>query len=69
MSAKYGQRRLVDDQGAADYLAITERQLRGLVERREIAFHKVGKHRRYDLAALDRYLDAHHTPAQPRRTA
>jgi excisionase family DNA binding protein len=68
-AAKHGQKRLVNDEEAAAYLAITLRQLRGLAERRDIAFHKVGKHRRYDLAALDRYLDAHLVPANGRRSA
>ena len=40
---------------AADYLGITERHLRGLIERREIPFHKIGGLNMFDPADLDAY--------------
>lgn len=41
---------------AADYLGITVRHLRLLVERREVPFHKVGRSNMFDRDDLDTYL-------------
>ena len=43
---------------AAQYLGITERHLRGLLERREIPFHKVGGLNMFDPDDLDAYLQS-----------
>lgn len=48
---------------AAEYLGITERHLRGLLERREIASHKIGGIRMFDPADLDEYKDSTRTEA------
>ena len=49
-------RPLLRTPAAAEYLFITERHLRGLVERREIPFHKIGGLNMFDPDDLDAYL-------------
>ena len=49
---------------AAEYLGITERHLRGLIERREIRFHKVGRLNMFDPDDLDAYVAANRVEAQ-----
>ena len=49
---------LLDINGAAVRLGTTHRHIRGLIERREIPFFKVGGKVRFDPADLDRWLVA-----------
>lgn len=42
---------------AAQYLGITERQLRDLTARRDIPFHRVGRFKMYDPDDLDRFFN------------
>lgn len=56
-------RRLVDIAGAAEYLGLTEDQVRGLKYRRLIPFVKVGRSLRFDLVDLDRWIEANKTAA------
>lgn len=51
-------RRLVAINVVAEYLNLTEGQVRGRVERRTIPFVKVGRSLRFDLEAIDEWLDA-----------
>jgi excisionase family DNA binding protein len=43
---------------AADYLGVSERQVRSLVYRQTIPYTKVGRLLRFNVAELDRWLDA-----------
>lgn len=56
-------RRLVAKEEAAEYLGVTLRHLRDLCYRREVPFVKVGGALRFDVKALDRYIDEHTTEA------
>jgi excisionase family DNA binding protein len=55
---KSGEAHLVDIKGAAEYLATSVRHLRGLVTKREIPFHKIGKLIRFDTRDLDAFIEA-----------
>lgn len=55
--------RLLDTNGAADYLGYTPAQLRTLVQRRQIPFMKVGKALRFDIRRLDRWIEQSHDVA------
>lgn len=55
--------RLVDQAGAAEYLGLTEDQVRGLKYRRAIPFVKVGRSLRFDLRDLERWIEANKTEA------
>lgn len=50
--------RLITIVEAAEYLGVTERTMRNLVYRRELAHVKVGRATRFDLRELDRYIGA-----------
>jgi excisionase family DNA binding protein len=50
--------RLLSSKDAAAYLGITERHLRELIYRRELAPTKVGRLNRFDVRLLDRYITA-----------
>ena len=57
-SATAAQRRpLVDVNGAAEYLGTTTRHLRRLVSERRIPHTKIGGLVRFDLDALDQWID------------
>ena len=47
---------LLKTSAAAEYLGITHRHLRGLIERRLLPFHKVGGANMFDRDDLDAYL-------------
>jgi excisionase family DNA binding protein len=53
-----GDRKLVDTRTAAAYLAVHPATLRRLVDQRRIKVYRPGRSVRFDLADLDRYLDA-----------
>lgn len=53
-----GARKLVDSTAAAAYLAVHPATLRRLTDQQKIKVYRVGRSVRYDLADLDRYLDA-----------
>jgi excisionase family DNA binding protein len=55
--------RLLDRAGAAEYLGLTESQIRGLVFRRQIPFMKVGKSVKFDVRHLDRWIEQSHQAA------
>ena len=60
--------RLLGIDDAADYLATTPRFVRRLVTERRIAFTKLGRHVRLDVADLDAFIAAGRVePARPRR--
>jgi len=50
--------RLLDVEGAAEYLSVTPRFIRRLVAERRLPFVKLGRHLRFDAADLDRFIDA-----------
>lgn len=50
--------RLLDVTGAAAYLGVSQRFMRRLVAERRIAFVKLGRHVRFDVADLDGFIDA-----------
>ncbi len=50
-------RRLVDIDGAAEYLTVSVRYVRTLVADRRLPYLKVGKYVRFDLDELDDWLD------------
>jgi len=50
--------RLLDVEGAAEYLSVTPRFIRRLVAERRLPFVKLGRHLRFDTADLDRFIDA-----------
>lgn len=52
--------RLLDVTGAGEYLGLTESQVRGLVERRQIPFMKVGRSLKFDIRQLDRWIEKSH---------
>ena len=56
-------RRIVDIIAVAAYLATTERHVRRLVDTRKIPFHHVGRKVRFDLDAIDVWLDEHKVEA------
>ncbi len=47
---------LLDMQGAADYLGVSERHIRLLWSKRQLTGVKVGKFVRFDPADLDKYI-------------
>lgn len=49
---------------AAEYLAMSEAAIRQMVHRREIPFIKVGTRLRFDLYAIDLWIDRQSIPAQ-----
>lgn len=53
--------RLLDTDAAAAYLGYTPKQLRSLVERRQVPFMKVGRALRFDIRRLDRWIEQAHT--------
>jgi excisionase family DNA binding protein len=57
--------RLLDVDGAADYLGVTDRTIRRFVQQRRLPFHKVGKYVRSDPVDLDRYLAEHRVECTP----
>jgi len=50
--------RLLDVEGAAEYLSVTPRFIRRLVAERRLPFVKLGRHLRFDTADLDRFVEA-----------
>jgi excisionase family DNA binding protein len=56
--------RLLDLAGTAAYLHDTERHVRSLWERREIAAVRIGRKVRFDRDDLDRYIDSKRVPAR-----
>ncbi len=50
--------RLLDVEGAAEYLSVTPRFMRRLVAERRLPFVKLGRHLRFDPADLDRFINA-----------
>jgi excisionase family DNA binding protein len=60
--------RLVDVTGAAAYLGVSPRFIRRLVAERRVTFVRLGRHLRFDLADLDRFIDAGRVQAvEPQR--
>lgn len=57
-------KRLVAAAEAAEYIGVTEAAIRSLAYRRTIPFVHVGRLLRFDLRALDRYIDANTVPAR-----
>lgn len=55
--------RLLDRAGAAEYLGLTEAQVRGLVFRRQIPFMKIGRAVKFDVRHLDRWIEQCHQAA------
>jgi excisionase family DNA binding protein len=51
-------RRLLDVDGAAEYLCVAPRFIRRLVAERRLPFVKLGRHLRFDPADLDRFIEA-----------
>lgn len=56
--------RLVDTRGAAEYLGLTQDQIRGLVYRRQIPHLKIGRALKFDIRTLDRWVEQHTIPAE-----
>jgi len=56
-------RRLLDDQGAADYLGTTRRHVRKLWAERRLPAIKVGRLVRFDQRDLDAYIKARRVEA------
>ncbi|MEM7342484.1 MAG: excisionase family DNA-binding protein [Actinomycetota bacterium] len=56
--------RLVDIDGAADYLTVSPRLVRAMVAERRIPYLKVGKFVRFDLDDLDGWLDQQRVAAE-----
>ena len=50
--------RLLDVEGAAEYLSVTPRFIRRLVAERRVPFVKLGRLLRFDPADLDRFVDS-----------
>lgn len=50
-------RRLLDQAGAAEYLGLTQDQVRALKYRRVLPFVKVGRSLRFDVRDLDRFIE------------
>ena len=50
---------LLDWDGAAERLAVTPRMVKELWAKRQLAGVRVGKHIRFDVADVDRFIDAH----------
>jgi len=50
--------RLLDVEGAAEYLSVTPRFIRRLVAERRVPFVKLGRHLRFDPSDLDRLINA-----------
>lgn len=50
---------LLDVAGAADYMNISVRQVRGMIANRALPVIKIGKHCRIAQADIDAYLQAH----------
>ena len=50
--------RLLDVEGAAEYLSVTPRFIRRLIAERRLPFVKLGRHVRFDPADLDRFISA-----------
>jgi excisionase family DNA binding protein len=60
--------RLLDVADAAAYLGVSPRFMRRLVAERRIAFVKLGRHVRFDVADLDRFIECGRVEAvQPGR--
>lgn len=57
--------RLTDAPGIAEYMGCTERHVRELVYRRQIPFVKVGRSLRFDIPAIDRWIDGNSVQAEP----
>ena len=53
-----GERRLVDIEGAAEYLTVSVRYVRTLLADRRLPYLKVGKYVRFDLDELDAWLES-----------
>lgn len=56
--------RLVDRKAAAEYLGITEAALKALCYRRRVPFVKVGRVTRFDMRALDKWIEQNTTQAE-----
>lgn len=50
---------LLDWDGAAERLGVTPRMVKELWAKRQLAGIRVGKHVRFDVADVDRYIDDH----------
>jgi excisionase family DNA binding protein len=57
--------RLLDVNGAAAHLGVSPRFIRRLVAERRIAFIKLGRHLRFDLAELERFINDGRVDAAP----
>ena len=55
--------RLLNFDGAANYLQDTPRHVRSLWERRELAAVRIGRKIRFDPVDLDRYIDSQRVKA------
>jgi excisionase family DNA binding protein len=53
-----GERRLLDVPAAAAYLAVSPRFMRRLVAERRVSFVKLGRHVRFDVEDLDRFVES-----------
>lgn len=62
--------RLLDVPAAAAYLGVSSRFIRRLVAERRLAFVKLGRHVRFDVADLDAFIDSGRVQAiESRRVA
>ncbi len=60
--------RLLDIDGAAQHLNVSERFVRRLIEEHRITYVKVGKYVRFDTDDLDRWIELRKVqPGTPRR--
>jgi excisionase family DNA binding protein len=50
---------LLTPQEAADYLNVSLRMVRRIIETKRISYIKIGKHIRFDKNEIDAYLSAH----------
>ena len=57
---------LLEINGAADYMAVSPRFVRSLVQERRIAFHKIGKFVRFRRGDLDAFIEAGRHEVWPR---
>ena len=60
------QERLLNVREAARYLAVSVSTLYGWVWQRRIAFVKMGRALRFDMADLEKFIQANRTQARPR---
>lgn len=57
--------RLLDIAAAAEYLAVRESYVRRLIRERRVAVVKIGRHVRFEIAALDSLIESGRVAAKP----